>query len=113
MAEAQRGLRVYLLTEEQLSILTNYLDTDPNSEIQAMVDLVQTQTIGMLPAADMGSNQGERQAQFAKYQTAIQAAISGVEPENTVDSADEMRHQENRDRSDRDDRYTQEPPRRR
>jgi hypothetical protein len=80
MAEAQRGFRIYLVTEEQYSILQEYLARFPNaSEIQGAIDAIGTQAIGMLPAADMG-NHDQRQAQFEKYRTAIAAAVGSVEP---------------------------------
>lgn len=80
MAEAQRALRVYLVTEEQISILRNFSSRFPNEPAFAnALDLIGTQSIGMLPASDMG-NQGQAQAQFEKYRIAIAAAIGEVEP---------------------------------
>jgi hypothetical protein len=80
MAEAQRGLRVYLITEEQYSAMQAYVARFPNEpEVAMALDLIGTQSIGMLPAADLG-NQGQRQAQFEKYRAVIAAAIGDVEP---------------------------------
>ena len=79
MAEAGRGLRVYLITEEQLSILKEFMANEPNGPAQTVIDMIDTQAIGMLPASDMG-NQMQRQGQFEKYRTTIAAAIGGVEP---------------------------------
>jgi hypothetical protein len=79
MAEAGRGLRIYLITDEQLSIIKEYMASEPDGPTQAAVDLIATQEIGMLPAADLG-NQMQRQAQFEKYRATIAAAIGSVEP---------------------------------
>jgi hypothetical protein len=80
MAEAGRGLRIYLITDEQFSALNEYAARFPNApEIQIALDSIGTQAIGMLPAADLG-NSFQRQAQFEKYRAAIAAAIGSVEP---------------------------------
>jgi hypothetical protein len=80
MAEAERALRIYLITDEQLSALQNFAIRFPNEPgVQAALDMIGTQAIGMLPASDLG-NQGQRQAQFEKYRTVIAAAIGDVEP---------------------------------
>jgi hypothetical protein len=80
MAEAQRGLRIYLITDEQYSVLQDHFASFPNAPaVQQLIDIVGTQSIGMLPAADLG-NQGQRQAQFEKYRAVIAAAIGEVEP---------------------------------
>jgi hypothetical protein len=103
MAEAQRGLRIYLITEEQYSAMQAYVARFPNEpEVATALDLIGTQSIGMLPAADMG-NQGQRQAQFEKYRAVIAAAIGDVEPglvDDPEGESDQERYRDSNPSSD-------------
>jgi hypothetical protein len=101
MAEAQRALRVYLVTEEQLSAMQQFAARFPNEPGFAnALDMIGTQAIGMLPASDMG-NQGQRQAQFEKYRTVIAAAIGEVEPGLVDDpESDQERYRDSNPSSD-------------